>query len=100
MKTVEEMQSMMFDINSELAACVDGFNYLLEEVFGKLSPSPNYTTNYKQLQSMFWLLTDTLGRFAGKYSLLMGEGDTTHIKYEFEQIKTLYEMNTPAIEQK
>lgn len=100
MKTVEEMQSMMFDINAELDACVYGFNHLYEEVFGGNSPSPNYSTDYQRIQSMFWLLKDTLGRFAGKYSLLMGEGDTPHIKYEFEQIKTLYDMNTPTIEQK
>ena len=100
MKTVEEMQSMMFDINAELDACMYGFNYLYEELFGGIKPSPEYIGNFKEFQSMFWLFTDTLGRFAGKYSLLMGEGDTPHIKCEFEQIKDLYDMNTPAAEQR
>lgn len=100
MKTVEEMQSMMFDINAELDACVYGYNHLFEEVFGGNSPAPEYTSNFKELQSMFWLLNHTLYKFAGKLSLLMGEGDNSGIKYEFDQIKTLYAIDTPAAEQK
>lgn len=96
MKTSEEMQSIMYDIGAELDACVDGFSYLFEEVFGMNTPSPNYTTDYKQLQSMFWLLNHTLYKFAGKLSLLMGEGDNPGIKYEFDQIKTLYAIDTPV----
>ena len=49
---------------------------------------------------MFWLLNHTLYKFAGKRSLLMGEGDNPGIKYEFDQIKTLYAIDTPAAEQK
>ena len=29
MKTIEEMQSVMFDINADLDACVYGYNHLL-----------------------------------------------------------------------
>lgn len=100
MNPTAEMQSIMYDIGAELDACVDGFSYLFEEVFGMNTPSPYYTTDYKQLQSMFWLLNHTLYKFAGKLSLLMGEGDNPGIKYEFDQIKTLYAIDTPAAEQK
>ena len=100
MKTSEEMQSIMYEIGEELEACVCGFDFIFEEVFGGISPSSNYTNNYKQLQSMFWLFSDTLSKFAGKFSLLTGEDDNPRIKNEFDQIKTLYDMNSPAIEQK
>lgn len=100
LKSVKETEDIMFDMGVELDACVNGFSYLFEKVFGHTTPSPDYTIEYDQIQSMFWLLNDTLYKLAGKFSLLMGEGDNTRIKNEFDQIKTLYAIDTPAAEQK
>lgn len=39
LKSVKETEDIMFDMGVELDACVNGFSYLFEKVFGHCSPA-------------------------------------------------------------
>ena len=93
MEKMQQIYDLMYDMNAELDAACQGFNHIYELLFEGNVPSSEYTNNYNQLYSMYWLFMDTLNKFAGKYSLLMGEDDNPRMRAEMKSIQDLYAMN-------
>lgn len=87
---VTDRDDLELYMQCELNAVCDGFNYFNEVLFGCLTPGDNYTNEYKQLQSMFYLLCNSLNSFAGKFNLLTGEDETGQLQSEREQIEMLH----------
>ena len=88
-----EIFDLMYDAGHELDAALQGFEYLFEALFEGNKPSQNYTIDYARNQSMFWLFLDTLHKFAGKYSLMMGEDSNPRMEHEMDTLNRLHALN-------
>lgn len=87
-----KLNEVMSNMQTELENALDCLNHIGDLLFENPAPADAYTTDYAHISSLFWMVNNTLGRFAGMYDIILGgegNGYTAFNQKNIEALKAL-----------